>query len=79
MNPVPTWKKIVAFILDFVGSFIIFGYIVAMIAGDTTSNGFELHGTPALIFFISIIAYFVIMNKYLDGTLGKRILGIARK
>lgn len=78
MAPIPTWKKVLAFLVDFFGTFFGFGIVVAYFSGDLTSNGFELEGLPALILFGLILAYFVIMNKFLGGTLGKKLFRISQ-
>lgn len=79
ITTVPRWKKVLAFIVDFAATFFVFGYIISYVTGDTTSDGFSLQGIPALILFVIIIAYFVLMNKYAGGTLGKRLFGIAKQ
>ncbi|HSX48447.1 MAG TPA: RDD family protein [Candidatus Nanoarchaeia archaeon] len=79
MNTVPTWKKVIAFLLDLIGSFVVFGYIIALLTGNTSQGGFSLSGAPAFLLFAIVIVYFVVMNKFLGGTLGKRIFGIAGK
>ncbi len=68
------FKKIIAAILDFLTSFFGFGYLIAKFTGDTTQNGFELNGAPALLLFALVVAYFVIGNKT-GGTIWQRILG----
>src|ERR1044072_8337335 len=73
-----TWKLVLAAILDFITAFAVFGYLVAAATGGLTSNGFSLTGLPALLLFALIIAYFVIFNKFLGGTIWRWILG-ARK
>jgi len=75
----PTWKKNLAFLIDLLGSFLIFGFIVAYFSGDLTKDGFELNGMPALALFSLIIAYFFIMKKYCGRTLGKKLFGIHSK
>lgn len=70
------FKKALAFFIDLVGSYFIFGYIIAAATGSTTEGGFELNGTPAFLLFAAIFAYFVIMNKKYGGTLGKKMFGI---
>ena len=75
---VPSWKIVLAFILDLFTAFFLFGFIVAKFTGDTTESGFELNGTPALIMFALVIAYFVIGSRYLGGTLWQRILKTKR-
>lgn len=72
-------KKVLAFLVDFVGTFLIFGYIIAALTGNITSEGFDLNGGPAFMLFVVMIAYFVLMNKYAGGTLGKRLFGLANK
>lgn len=72
-----TWKIVVAAILDFLLVFFAAGYAIAMLTGGTTAGGFELNGAPALVLFALVIAYFVVMNKWLGGTLFKRLFGIA--
>ncbi len=79
MNPAPTWKKVIAFFIDLLGTFIIFGYVIALITGNTTDEGFQLNGLPAFVLFASIIGYFIAMNKFAGGTLGKKLLGIGTK
>ena len=78
---VPFWKKSIAFIIDFILSFFLIGYITALITNDITDNGlgFQLEGMPALIMIVLVVAYFVIFNKYLGGTLGKRLFRIQNK
>lgn len=79
MKNAPVWKKIFAFIVDLVGSFYVFGMIIGYLTGNLVKGGFQLEGGPALILFALMIAYFVVMNKYYGGTLGKRLFGIAKK
>jgi hypothetical protein len=76
-NPA-TWRLVLAAILDFFTAFIVFGYLVARFTGGLTDNGFNLTGWPALLMFVLIIAYFIIFNTFLGGTIWRWILG-ARK
>lgn len=69
----PTWKKVVAAILDFFTIFIGGGYLIAVVTGNTTDSGFELNGAPALLAFGLVVAYFVLMPRY-GGTIWQRIL-----
>lgn len=69
-----TWRIVLAFILDFIMVFWVFGLLVASIFGGTTEGGFNLSGGPAILLFALMIAYFVIFNRYLGGTIWKRIL-----
>ena len=74
-KPVATWRKVVAAILDFILIFAISGYVIASITGNTTEEGFDLKGGPALLVFAIIILYFVIFRRYLGGTIFQRLLG----
>jgi uncharacterized membrane protein YoaK (UPF0700 family) len=71
-----TWKLVVAGILDFLLVFLVGGYLIAALTGNTTSGGFELNGWPALLLFALIAAYFFLMPK-LGGTLFRRLFGVA--
>jgi hypothetical protein len=73
-KPVATWRKVVAAILDFIFVFAISGYVIASITGNTTEEGFDLKGGPALLVFAIIILYFVIFTRYLGGTIFQRLL-----
>ncbi|MDP9836618.1 putative RDD family membrane protein YckC [Neorhizobium huautlense] len=73
-----TWRIVLAFILDFFTIFWIAGLGVAFVFGGTTENGFSLNGLPALLCFVLMIAYFVVFNRYLGGTIWKRILRAKR-
>jgi hypothetical protein len=76
MNNAPLWKKIIAFFIDLFGSFIVLGYLIALVTGGTTEGGFQLNGMPAFALFAAVILYFILMNKYAKGTLGKHLMGI---
>ena len=67
-----TWRKVVAFILDLIFSFFVIGYLIALITGDTTENGFALTGFPAIIMFALWIAYMVGMQR-IGGRLFQRL------
>lgn len=79
MNTQPWWKYALAFLIDLFGSFIVIGYVIALLFGQTTSEGFGLTGGPAFLAIGLVVAYFIVMNKYFGGTLGKRILGLTKK
>lgn len=72
-STVPTWKKVVAAILDFFTVFVVGGLLIANLTGETTEGGFELEGTSALILFAIVIAYFVLMPR-VGGTIWQRLL-----
>lgn len=73
-----TWRIVLAAILDFFTAFFVLGYAVATFTGGRTEGGFRLDGWPALLLFALIIAYFVVFNKFLGGTIWKWILGARR-
>lgn len=74
-----TWRIVLAAIFDFLTAFFVLGYIIASIFGGKTEDGFKLDGLPALLLFALIVAYFVLFNRYLGGTIWKRILRARRQ
>jgi hypothetical protein len=74
----PTWKRVLAPILDSLTAFFGFGMAIAYVTGDTTPGGFNLNGWPALVLFALIVAYFFLGRLYAGGTLWDRVLGIGR-
>lgn len=70
------WRRIFAGILDFLLVFFGFGFLIASFTGDTTETGFQLNGWPAVLMLALVIAYFVVFNRYLGGTIFKRIFRI---
>lgn len=73
-----TWRIVLAFLLDFVTAFFVFGFLVAKLSGGMTPDGFQLQGAAALALFALVIAYYVICNRFLGGTLWKYILKARR-
>lgn len=73
-KPVSTWRKVVAAILDFIFVFGVVGYVIARVTGNTTEEGFDLKGGPALLLFAIVILYFVIFTRFLGGTIFQRLL-----
>ena len=71
----PTWKIVVAFILDLFTSFFVLGFLVGWLTGGLTETGFQLNGAPALLLFALIIAYFW-LNKRLRWRLWWRVFGL---
>ena len=78
-SPAPTWKKVIAGILDFFTVFIAGGFAISNLTGNVTEGGFSLEGWPAAVLFAVVIAYFVLCNKFLGGTLWQRVFGINRR
>jgi len=81
MKKVPVWKRVLAFVIDFVAVYLIFGFIIGYFTDQliTDGIGFDLEGGSAILFFVLIIAYFIIMNKWCGGTIAKKLLGISKK
>lgn len=75
-RPVATWRKVLAAILDFVTIFFVGGYAIGHLTGNLTDDGFKLEGMPALVLFAAIVAYFVILGRFLGGTLWQRLLSV---
>ncbi|MDB5523639.1 MAG: hypothetical protein JWM58_1402 [Rhizobium sp.] len=73
-----TWRIVLAAILDFITAFFISGFAVASIFGGRTDGGFQLTGGPALLAIALVVAYFFVFNKFLGGTIWKRILRAKR-
>lgn len=74
---VATWRIILAFFLDAVTAFLVFGYLVATVFGGRTEGGFSLNGGPALLLLALIVAYFIFAKRF-GGRLWERILGAVR-
>lgn len=74
---VATWRIILAFVLDLITAFVVFGYLVATLFGGRTEGGFSLSGGPALLMFALIVAYFLLARRF-GGRLWERILGAVR-
>lgn len=73
-----TWRIVLAAILDFFTAFWVFGLLIAFMFGGKTDDGFNLQGSSALLCFALIIAYFIIFNRFLGGTIWKHILRARR-
>ena len=71
----PNWKIILAFILDLYTSFFIIGFLISLVFGGRTDNGFHLNGLPALLCFALIVVYFIVGNRT-GGTFWKRIFKV---
>ena len=63
-------------VLDLITSFAVFGYIVAVFTGSIIDDGFflEVEGAPALIAFVLIVAYFILVPRFFGGRVWHRIL-----
>ena len=77
-RPAAVWKRVVASILDFLTVFLVGGYVIGAVTGNTTSEGFQLSGWPALLLFAIVVVYFYVGRRRLGGTLWDRIFRISR-
>ena len=75
MQGVGVGRRAVAIIIDMIVLGII-GWGLGMAMGGATSTGFNLSGAPALIWFLIAMAYYVVMEVQMGGTLGKLALGL---
>ena len=75
MEAVGVGRRAVAIIVDMILLGII-GWVLAMFTGMTTSEGFNLTGAPALLWFLVCLAYYVVMEVQWGGTIGKMALGM---
>ncbi|HET7886917.1 MAG TPA: RDD family protein [Bradyrhizobium sp.] len=69
------WRRGLAGLLDFITVFFVGGYAIGSLTGETTNNGFNLNGLPALVLLVLIVAYFYFGWKVWGGTIWQRILG----
>ncbi len=67
--------RIVAAIVDGIIYFI-FAWVFAAATGNTSSSGFELNGAPALFTMAIWLAYYVVLEGLVGGTIGKLVVGI---
>jgi hypothetical protein len=74
-KPAGTWRKVFAAILDFVFIFWAGGYVIGYFTGGLTEKGFSLEGGSAFLLFAVVVLYFIILRRYLGGTLFQRLLG----
>ena len=72
----PTWKIVLAAILDFLTIFLVGGYIIGWASGEVSKEGFNLSGLSAIALLAVIVAYFVLGKRIFGGTLWKRVFGI---
>ncbi|HEX3059075.1 MAG TPA: RDD family protein [Usitatibacter sp.] len=75
MQGVGVGRRAVAIIIDMIVLCII-GWVLALGMGGSSSTGFDLSGAPALIWFLIALAYYVVMEVQMGGTLGKLALGL---
>lgn len=60
-------------VVDLLITFLVFGYGVALLSGQTTSKGFQLTGVPAIVEIVLMFAYFILLEGFFGATLGKMV------
>ena len=75
MQGVGVARRAAAIIVDAILLMII-GWIIAKFTGQTTEEGFNLMGGPALLWFLVSFGYYIVMEAMWAGTLGKKALGL---
>jgi uncharacterized RDD family membrane protein YckC len=75
MEAVGVGRRAVAILIDSILLFIV-GYVIALATGATTTDGFNLQGGPAFIWFLLALAYYIVMEKTSGATLGKKAMGL---
>jgi len=75
INSVGVGLRFVAVLVDSIVLFI-FGYLLAAVTGSTSAGGFELQGGPFFIFSLTGLLYYILMEAFRGGTLGKLVVGI---
>lgn len=73
----PYARSVVAFLVDFIASFVVLGYAIALASGQMDQFRFHLTGNRALMLLAAMGAYFVVFDLFLGGTIGRRILKVA--
>lgn len=67
--------RAVAAIIDTFLLFII-GYLIALVSGETSPEGFHLQGVPFIIWLVIALAYYIIQEARFGTTVGKRLIGL---
>ncbi len=80
---VPTWKRVFAFIVDFVLSLVVFGGAIAAATGKLGqqpdgTTGFSLEGAPAVAAMACMVLYFWLGGRY-GFRIGNLLFGIKRR
>ena len=73
MQAVGVGRRAVAIIIDAI-ILMILGWVIALGVGGAGGTGFAISGAPALIWFLIGLAYYVVMEVKMGGTVGKLAL-----
>jgi hypothetical protein len=71
----PFWRRGLAGFLDFVTVFWVGGYVIGAMSAETTTEGFNLTGSAALMLLGLILLYFYLGWKVVGGTIWQRVFG----
>lgn len=74
-NYVGLGLRFVALIIDGI-IFGLLGYLIGAVTGGTSGAGFDLEGGPAFLYYLLSILYYVLMEAFMGGTVGKLALGM---
>jgi uncharacterized RDD family membrane protein YckC len=75
LEPAPLGVRIVAAIIDIVATMVLL-YVIALLTGQTTEDGFELTGGPLLLSALVTVLYYIVLEAQLGATLGKMAVGL---
>ena len=54
----------------------ILGYLIGAVTGGTSGAGFQLEGGPAFLYYLLSFLYYILMEAFMGGTVGKLALGM---
>lgn len=74
-NYVGLGLRFVALIIDGI-IFGMLGYLIGAVTGGTSGAGFELEGGPAFLYYLLSFLYYILMEAFMGGTVGKLALGM---
>lgn len=74
-NYVGLGLRFVALIIDGI-IFGLLGYLIGAVTGGTSGAGFELEGGPAFLYYLLSFLYYILMEAFMGGTVGKLALGM---
>jgi uncharacterized RDD family membrane protein YckC len=67
--------RAVATIIDVV-ILLVIGWVLALLTGGTTDDGFALEGVDALLYFVVVMGYYIVMEATMGYTVGKLAVGL---
>lgn len=67
--------RVGASLIDVIGLYFL-GFIMAVVVGQTTKDGFNLHGFAAFVWWVIGFIYYIFFESKFGATLGKMLLGL---